>query len=432
MVERASRSPVDREKDPSQGEGPSDPASPAQTPPQGIGEGKKVHSHTHTGHAIDLFLDSGAFGAWKRGIDLPIDEYISFVKKYEPWLWYYVNMDVIPGSNGKVIRTIEAMEYSARKSYENLQRMKDAGLKPLPVFHMGEQFHWLEKLLEDGEPYIGLSPNRKVHQGRIRQWLDKCFQYLVDKDGRPLVKTHAFGMTNVPLMLRYPWHTADSTSWVINYGNILVPVYVNGKADYTKPPVSVEMTGVKPTGRQVAGLGPITRAWVEQFLAEHGSTIGRVRLSVYERRRLYILYFLEVEKHCQGVKFAGVNQGGFNSKASTFLAGNKPLTDMDFSVVFASSVATSGFDELNACRGAEDRLLSYFDIRNIKDDIITTYVENGTYGWKNRKSRGLTDTLKKAPKANWNTFTYLNYRRLKLLERIETYGNQADSTTGES
>jgi hypothetical protein len=47
----------------------------------------------------------------------------------------------------------------------------------------------------------------------------------------PKVKVHGFGLTSLPMMLRYPWWSVDSTSWVMTgrMGGIFVPRWVEGK-----------------------------------------------------------------------------------------------------------------------------------------------------------------------------------------------------------
>ena len=89
--------------------------------------------------------------------------------------------------------------------------MKEAGLHPIPVFHQGENWLWLEKMLKDGETYIGLSTGGQHRQPRpsIYRWLDQCFSRLCDAQGRPLVRIHGFGITSRLLLLRYPCTTVE-------------------------------------------------------------------------------------------------------------------------------------------------------------------------------------------------------------------------------
>ena len=44
---------------------------------------------------INLFLDSGAYSAWSKGVTIDIDEYISFIKKNIKYITVYANLDVI-------------------------------------------------------------------------------------------------------------------------------------------------------------------------------------------------------------------------------------------------------------------------------------------------------------------------------------------------
>ena len=81
----------------------------------------------------------------------------------------------------------EAVEQSAKQSYHNLQVMKDAGLSPIPVFHQGERFDRQQRMLDDAESYIGLSPFSRSHRSDIIAWLDQCFAVL---KSTPDVQTH--------------------------------------------------------------------------------------------------------------------------------------------------------------------------------------------------------------------------------------------------
>ena len=72
---------------------------------------------------VDLFLDSGAFSAMTQGVKIDIYEYIDFIKEHEDVLEVYANLDVIGSAEG---------------TWKNQMIMEEAGLKPLPVFHYGE------------------------------------------------------------------------------------------------------------------------------------------------------------------------------------------------------------------------------------------------------------------------------------------------------
>src|SRR4051812_44347063 len=89
----------------------------------------------HGGRVMSILLDSGAYSAWTKGVVIDLPSYIQFIKKHRRMLAGYVNLDVIPGQDGRRPHDREQIEAAARASYRNLQLMRDAGLTPIPVFH---------------------------------------------------------------------------------------------------------------------------------------------------------------------------------------------------------------------------------------------------------------------------------------------------------
>lgn len=305
---------------------------------------------------ISLMLDSGAFGAWKRGIELPLDDYVSYVKANAKAVTSYVNMDVIPGDKGRMVHTPSAVEQSAGASYKNLQYLKRRGLSPIPVFHQGETFKWLERLLDDGEDYIGISPYFKSHRADVASWLVECFMCI--KKRRGYVKTHGFGMTQHDLIIKHPWYTVDSTTWVIQaaYGLVFFPQYHNGQFDYVRQPIKFSATGKAKSidyRRQLKYLGPIGQRAVNLFLDEVGITLEELCESAEPRVRMRLLYFQKLEQY------------------------KRTLTDTPFSIVFATNLSAHPRNKLlNDC-GEHDRLLSYFDLRDVPGSVLSQYVKEG-------------------------------------------------------
>lgn len=253
----------------------------------------------------DVILDSGAFSAWSRGEALDIDAYIAFIFANAEHIDHYVNLDVIPGSFG-VIPTPTEVEASARKSWDNLLYMEGHGLKPMPVFHMGEDFEWLRKIVvhalnEGGSDYVGISPANDRPTVQKRKWLDRVFTTIGDADGRPMVKTHGLGVTSIPLLVRYPWHSVDSSSWTTASarGVLFVPPLVDGRAQYDTSPLVIYMSGVKAAAsdeRDFRSISPTLRKHVEDFIAAAGSTVDECITSCQERARVCCHYFLQFEK----------------------------------------------------------------------------------------------------------------------------------------
>lgn len=356
---------------------------------------------------INIALDSGAFSAWRRGFDMPMDDYIAYCKRHKDQVAIYVNLDCIPGENGHMDHSQAAIEKSAQKSYENLQIMKAAGLSPIPVFHQGERFHWLEKMLEDGETYIGISPYLRSHQNEIINWADQCFTRITDSKGNPLIKTHGFGVTACNLCIRYPWTSVDSTSWSVGggYGSILVPQYVNGVPDYSRPPLTLKISARKQDqSRGFDGLGPKQQDMVRQAVADAGVTMGDLRNTFMGRWRLNMKYFQGMSAACDGKVFANRMRSLFNGASVV----GKSFKPQPLRMYFATVLHTKHHNEfLNECK-IQNRLLSYAFLRELPDEFLSQYLETGLPVQKEPR-------VKKTKIRNWGSETYLVRRKVGLL-----------------
>lgn len=172
-----------------------------------------------------LFIDSGAYSAHTRNADLNVDEYINYLNDIDEYVQLFAQVDKIPGEYGHPKSRQDLMD-APRQSWENYLYMRERVKSPeklIPIFHQDEEFVWLENLLEatfDGKhiPYIGISPaNDKPVKTKI-VFIERCFD-IIAKSSNPSVKTHAFGMTSLNVLERYPFTSADSTSWIMNAAN---------------------------------------------------------------------------------------------------------------------------------------------------------------------------------------------------------------------
>lgn len=143
--------------------------------------------------------------------------YIVFCQKYQSKLDSYVTFDYQP---------------DAKITLEMTQRMWDAGLEPLPVYHGDTEVEWLEQTyLKHGCEYVGLSgvvtggKNRRTRDYQKLDYLDACFRKLCFADGRPKVRVHGFAVTAFGLMDKFPFWSVDSATWmkVAMYGKIIMP-----------------------------------------------------------------------------------------------------------------------------------------------------------------------------------------------------------------
>ena len=140
---------------------------------------------------VDIFIDSGAFSAMSLGKEVNIDEYCEFI--HETGVSFYAVLDVIG---------------DAQKTYDNLIYMQRVhGLSPIPVFHMGSTQEDLLKIVD--YDYIALGG--LVMSSNILNHCDKCWEIILKKNDS--LKVHAFGVTNIDIMKKYPWSSVDSSSY---------------------------------------------------------------------------------------------------------------------------------------------------------------------------------------------------------------------------
>lgn len=203
-----------------------------------------------------LFIDSGAFTAHTLGKELDVDAYIEYLNSIDEHVHCFAQVDHIPGKFRQP-KTKEELLEAPKLSWDNYLYMKDkvkSKHKLLPIFHQGESWKWLENMLQytddDGHiQYIGISPANDVHTAAKETFIERCFS-IISKSDNPNVKTHAFGMTSLPLLEKYPFYSADSTGWIMvgAMGNIMTPwglVDVSDKNKYSKGHIgnmSVEAT----------------------------------------------------------------------------------------------------------------------------------------------------------------------------------------------
>ena len=131
----------------------------------------------------EVFADSGAHSARTRGIDLSVADYAAWCRRWDRDLVLYSNLDVIR---------------APAATYRNQQDLQERGLVPLPVFHTGEPWHWLQRYLDDGHTYIALGALLKNPNAVLLPWLAKAFKMA---EGRAVF--HGFGS---------PWRPRSASS----------------------------------------------------------------------------------------------------------------------------------------------------------------------------------------------------------------------------
>ncbi len=142
-----------------------------------------------------VFLDSGAFSAHTLGAPIQESEYIEFIKRFSHRLECYSVLDDI--------RSPEA-------TWDSQRRMEDAGLRPLPTWHVRETLEWLEHYLDRGYERIAVG-GMVPFLARPKALMPKLVQAHLLAEGR--ARLHGFGATSWTIAKQVPWDSVDSSSW---------------------------------------------------------------------------------------------------------------------------------------------------------------------------------------------------------------------------
>lgn len=228
---------------------------------------------------VSLFIDSGAFSAWSKGVQIKLDEYIAFIKENIDIIDVYANLDVIG---------------DAQATWKNQEIMEGQGLSPLPCFHYGEDFKWLKFYLDRGHDYIALGGMVPISSAALEPWLNVVFsRHICGEDGMPLVKIHGFGLTSLPLMIRYPWYSVDSTSWVMTsrMGAVYVPRFRSGEWIYNENPWKVSVSSRSPAkeeaGEHFDTLPPKAKEEIKAYFEQKNYIMGTSEF--HQESKNYIL-----------------------------------------------------------------------------------------------------------------------------------------------
>ena len=171
------------------------------------------NGHGDTPQQPRIFLDSGAYTSFTKGIRIDIRRYADFIRQHRDIVEVASNLDVI--GEGQ-----EKLSFERLKKLERLLAPDGLDYLLLPVHHVRDRDTWLRRYLDEGYDYIALGGMVGEPTAVLTRWLDHVWsRFLTNPDGTPKIKVHGFGMTRPSLMARYPWHSVDSTSWVFTMKN---------------------------------------------------------------------------------------------------------------------------------------------------------------------------------------------------------------------
>lgn len=192
-----------------------------------------------------VFLDSGAFSAFSKGVAVDLEAYCAYIKK---------NQDIILSEDGVLLASVLDGIGDPLQTYRNQLAMEALGVRPLPCFHYGEDERYLEHYIRNYS-YITLGGMVPISTPQLVHWLDRLWQrYLTDGSGKPRLKVHGFGLTTQSLMDRYPWWSIDSSTWVQNaaMGYVFIP-------GYGSISISSQSPDARKIGRHLDTVSSVTR-----------------------------------------------------------------------------------------------------------------------------------------------------------------------------
>jgi len=241
-----------------------------------------------------VFLDSGAFSMFTKGVEVPIEKYASFVKD---------NQDFI-----EVASVLDGIG-DPKTTLENQKKLEDLGAEVLPCFHYGEDPKYLEHYLENYD-HITLGGMVPISTPDLKKWLDEIWdKWLTDENGYPTHKVHGFGLTTLSLMMRYPWYSVDSTSWVMTamFGNIYFPTKDRLE---NKLALSDQSPTTKTINQHYDNLPEIVRAQAKKRIEDYGFEVEDLRTIYWKRDLWNVKYFKEISDQPM-IKFKKQQQGLF-------------------------------------------------------------------------------------------------------------------------
>jgi len=258
------------------------------------------------GKKHSFFLDSGAFSAYTKGVLINIDSYIQFIQENKEHIDIYANLDVIG---------------DAENTFKNQIYIESKGLKPLPVYHLTSDYCFLERYISKGHDYIalgGLAAKLLTGDALLIE-LDFLFKtYFCNPDGSPKIKVHGFGLTSVDLMVRYPWYSVDSTSWVMasRFGGFFMPRLYKGEYKWLETPIKIDIShkssSTKDFDSHYFNLNNSNKEVVYDYIQYMECKVGISEFDTdgkeniiekglcndyMERDKLNIKYFIELQKH---------------------------------------------------------------------------------------------------------------------------------------
>ena len=177
---------------------------------------KSIHEQLESGVLRRVIMDCGAFSYNRKGIELSVEDYIEYLRNLSVPIWRYFALDVIGNSNATM---------------DNLRKMYDAGLTPIPIWQRGMTRNQIDEMYEMSDL---VAIGGVVGRPHLLEWV---LRKLWPK-GK---KLHILGLGAPKRIFHYNPYSVDNSNFA-EYRWEKMGIYVGGNRWLT--PISY---GMKPT-----------------------------------------------------------------------------------------------------------------------------------------------------------------------------------------
>lgn len=173
---------------------------------------KAINRWIDSGCGNRVLVDSGAFSVAHRGISIDVNEYIKYINSTTS-IRNWVELDTIPYP----VLNATTAKHSCEESWNTYNYMrpkvrKDATL--LPLYHFGEPNYALKRIIDESkESYIGVGGRHGVSTATQIEYFKFVFD-IIQSSTKPNIKVHAFGISTPEILNKFPFYSADSSSWI--------------------------------------------------------------------------------------------------------------------------------------------------------------------------------------------------------------------------
>lgn len=141
---------------------------------------------------FETIVDSGAFTAFNKGVDITLKDYMEFLSKWGNKVFGYFNLDVIQDPVGTA---------------KNLETLIANGYSPIPVHVLGDDEERMDQLFALAT-WVGLGGLRRPHRGPCpSSYLQAKMDWA--KGGR----VHWFGYARMDKIKQFRPYSCDTSSW---------------------------------------------------------------------------------------------------------------------------------------------------------------------------------------------------------------------------